>query len=624
MYDLLQAENITKSFGELVLFNNVSISIPKGRKTALLAKNGAGKTTLLRILAGEESSDSGKVVLRNDVSIGYLPQNPVFKAGATVFEVVYGTFSDVHQMFVAYEKAVAENDKDKMSELSVKLDAAGAWDIETRVNQALGHLGIEHPQKKMTELSGGQKKRVALASLIVRNPDLIILDEPTNHLDLDMIEWLEEFLNNRCQTLLMVTHDRYFLDRVCNEIIELDNQQLYVYKGNYTYFLEKRDERIQNFNAEVDKARNLLRIELEWMRRMPKARSTKAKSRIDAFYDLQEVATQTRHDESVKINISASRLGKKILEIAYINKSFGEQKLIKDFTYIFRRLEKVGIVGPNGCGKTTLLNIIAGEIQADSGKFEFGETVKVGYYKQDDPVFPQDKKVIDMVRDYADVVTLSDGNKMSVSQFLNYFLFPPSMQQQYVYKLSGGEIRRLYLVTILMQNPNFLILDEPTNNLDIMTLQVLENYLASYPGCVLTVSHDRFFLDKVADHIFVFKGEGVIKDYPGNYSDYYDIMQAEEKAAKKAKQAETTKQTKTTQISGDYSTRLTFNEKREKEQLEKDIEKLSQEKTESEEKMNHGNLPAEELVIISKRYAEIIDILDEKEMRWLELSEKRE
>lgn len=624
MFDLLQAENISKSYGDLVLFDEISLSIPRGRKTALLARNGAGKTTLLNILSGNDKPDSGKIVLRNDLRTGYLSQDPELNPEATVFESVLASFSHISEWLTAYEKAVAANDRKEMADLSSKLDAAGAWDIEVRVKQALGHLDINIPDAKIKTLSGGQRKRVALASVLVQKPDLLILDEPTNHLDLDMIEWLEEYLNSQCETLLMVTHDRYFLDRVCNEIIELDNKKLFTYKGNYTYFLEKREERMDNFNSEVEKARNLLRRELEWMRRMPKARGTKAKARVDAFYDLEEKASRKKYDDSIKINISSARLGKKILEIAYLNKSYGDNVLIKDFTYIFRRLEKVGVAGPNGCGKTTLMNIIAGLTESDSGKFEFGETVVIGYYRQEDPRFDLQKKVIDIVREVADVVTLADGSKMSVSQFLNYFLFPPPMQQQFASKLSGGELRRLYLVTILMQNPNFLILDEPTNNLDIMTLQVLENYLASFPGCVLAVSHDRFFLDKISDHLFVFKGNGLIKDYPGNYSDYYDLRREEERKEKLAARKTDVRKDEPPLIRNDYSARLTYKEKREKEMLEKELSELQTEKTEKEEALNSGQLSNEALTQYSRRLSELYKLIDEKEMRWLELSEKSE
>ena len=624
MFDLIQAENISKSFGDLVLFSDVSISIPRGRKTALLARNGAGKTTLLNIIAGLDKPDSGKIVMRSDLKIGYLPQDPVLNPDATVFESVLSAFGHIGLLISQYEKAVEANDKKSISELTVKLDASGAWDVEVRVNQALGHLDINIPDTKISTLSGGQKKRVALASVLVQQPDLLILDEPTNHLDLDMIEWLEEYLNNNCETLLMVTHDRYFLDRVCNEIIELDTKNLYTYKGNYTYFLEKRDERLDNFNAEVEKARNLLRRELEWMRRMPKARGTKAKARVDSFYDLEEKASQKKYDDRIKINISSARLGKKIIEIAYLNKKYDDNVLIKDFTYIFRRLEKIGVAGPNGCGKTTLMNIISGITEADSGKFEYGETVKIGYYKQEDPQFDLQKKVIDVVRNVADVVSLADGSKLSVSQFLNFFLFPPPMQQQHVNKLSGGELRRLYLVTILMQNPNFLILDEPTNNLDIMTLQVLENYLASFPGCVLAVSHDRFFLDKISDHLFVFTGKGIIKDYPGNYSDYVEIRNSELKKSKAEEKRNTVKKENIISIKNDYSARLTYKEKREKEITEKEIESLQREKTDTEIILNSGNLTTQELTEKSKRLSELYRIIDEKELRWLELSEKAE
>jgi len=614
-----QVENLTKSFGDLILFEDISFSIHKGQKFAMIAKNGAGKTTMLNIITKKDTADSGNIIFRNDVSVGYLEQNPVFNEEKTVFDEVFSSSNQLINLIRDYEKAVELDDKKAIEELLVKMDTLKAWDHEVRVKQILTELKILNLDQKIKELSGGQKKRLALANLLINKPDFIILDEPTNHLDIDMIEWLETYLINNTATLLMVTHDRYFLDRVCDNIIEIDDRKVFHYKGNYSYFLDKREERIANTNAEVDKARNLMRKELEWMRRMPKARSTKAKSRIDSFYDLQEKASTKKSDESIKLNVKTARLGKKILEISYLNKSFGDVKILKDFTYIFKRNEKIGIVGNNGTGKSTLLNIITGNIKADSGKFDVGETVVFGYYKQEGIKIDENKRVIDVVRDIAEVVELSDGHKMSVSQFLNYFLFPNDRQYIPVSKLSGGEKRRLYLMTVLMKNPNFLILDEPTNDLDIFTLNVLEDFLQNYQGCVIAVSHDRYFMDKVVDHVFAFEGDGKVKDFPGNYTIYLDKKEAEKKLISAKSKTDTSD--KNVRVKPERERKLTFNEKREFEQLEIDIATFEEEKEELEKQMNSGDLPSDELIKKANRFSQLLEILEEKENRWLELSE---
>jgi ATP-binding cassette subfamily F protein uup len=621
MISYLQVENITKSFGDLVLFEDISLSIHKDQKIALIAKNGTGKTSLLEIIAGNDTPDSGQITMKNDITVGYLEQDPKFDDQKTVIEEVYSSSSDVVSLLQTYHKVMAENDKYQLQDVLEKMDILKAWDHEVKVKQILAELKIENPDDKIATLSGGQKKRIALANLLINEPDILILDEPTNHLDLDMIEWLEEFLLNTKSSILMVTHDRYFLDRVCSDIIELDENQLFHYKGNYSYFLKKRDERIYNFNSEVDKARNLLRREREWINRTPMARTTKSKYRIENFYDLKDKAAQKKYDEKVKIDVKTSRLGKKILVINYLNKSFGDKQIIKDFTYTFSRNEKIGIIGKNGTGKTTFLNIITENIKADSGKFEIGETVVFGYYKQDGIKFKEDQRVIDIIKEIAEVVTLSDGKKFSASQFLQYFLFTPEMQYTRVEKLSGGEKRRLYLMTVLMRNPNFLILDEPTNDLDIMTLNVLEDYLMNFPGCVLIVSHDRYFMDKIVDHVFSFEGNGLIKDFPGNYTIYRQKkLQAEKNKPTTAQSSD--KQLKSKEPSNDYQNRLSYKEKYELEQLEKELEELESRKAKLETNINSGVLKQEELIEKSEELGQVIEEIESKEFRWLELNEK--
>ncbi|MBI5540062.1 MAG: ABC-F family ATP-binding cassette domain-containing protein [Bacteroidia bacterium] len=615
----LQAENITKSFGDLTLFENLSLSIHQDQKVAIVARNGAGKTTLLNIIAGTDQPDSGQIVLRNGITVGYLAQSLKLDETKTIFEEIYNSASEVMQIIKEYEIALVSDNKLRLEKALEKMEAAQAWDHEVKVHQIVAELQLPDGNIIIGNLSGGQKKRVALASLLINDPDLLILDEPTNHLDLEMIEWLEEFLSRSGCTLLMVTHDRYFLDRVCNEILELDNKTLYQYKGNYSYFLEKRSERIDVQNSEVEKARNLFRKELDWIRRMPKARTTKAKYRVEAFTEIQEKASQKIVEKNVEIKISAARLGNKILEISNLGKAYGEKLLIKDFTYMFRRFEKIGIIGKNGSGKTTFLNLITNLVKPDTGHFEYGETVVLGYYKQEDLKFKEGQRVIDIVKEIAEVVTPIEGKKLSVSQFLNYFLFTNAMQHTPVEKLSGGERRRLHLVTILMRNPNFLILDEPTNDLDIMTLNVLEEYLKEFPGCLVVVSHDRFFLDKISDHLFVFDGFGAIKDYPGNYSNYRDWAKKQIKVSDKTIKEK--KPEKEITISTEKAKKLTWKEKKEFETLESEIESLNNEKIEIEQKLSTGTLSSEEVTNSAKRLSEVLNLIDEKELRWLELSE---
>jgi ATP-binding cassette subfamily F protein uup len=617
MISYIQAENISKSFGNLLLFENISFSIHKNQKLALIAKNGAGKTSLLNILAGKDTADNGKITLKNDITIGYLEQDPYVDDNKTVLEEVFTSSNKIVNTIKDYNNAIKNDDKELLQTVMEQMDSLNAWDYEVKVKQILAELKITEYDVKIGQLSGGQKKRVALANVLINKPDILILDEPTNHLDLDMIEWLENFLMNMKSSLLMVTHDRYFLDCVCSDIIELDDKKMYHYKGNYSYFLEKRDARIHNFNSEVDKARNILKRELVWMNTSPRARTTKSKSRIEAFYDIESAAAFKKRDVKVKIDVNSARLGKKVLVLNYINKNFGDNVIIKDFNYTFSKNEKIGIIGKNGTGKTTLLNIITQDLKYDSGKYELGETVVFGYYRQEIMKFKPEHRVIDVIKEIAEVVTLGDGKKFSASQFLQYFLFTPEMQYTKVEKLSGGEKRRLYLMTVLMQNPNFLILDEPTNDLDILTLNVLEDYLMNFPGCLLIVSHDRYFMDKIVEHVFVFDGNGVVKDFPGNYSIYRNKKNKmlKSNAASKIK---TNKPEKAKPI----SERLSYNEKYEMEQIEKELKTLEKQKTEQEQLINSGTLNSKQLIEKSKEFGNTINSIETKELRWLELSEK--
>ena len=625
MVSFLQVDGLTKSFGDLVLFENITFGVAQGQKIGLIAKNGSGKTTLLNIIAGKEDYDEGSIVFRNDLRVGYLEQAPHYPEGLTVLQACFYSQNETVRLLAEYEQALMDNDTDKLNSLLERMDSLKAWDYEQRAKQILGELKIHNLEQKVESLSGGQLKRVALANVLITEPELIILDEPTNHLDLEMTEWLEDYLNRSTISILMVTHDRYFLDRVCSEIIEIDRKQIYQYKGNYSYYLEKRQERIDAQNAEVERASNLLRKELDWMRRQPQARGTKAKYRIDAFYELEKKVHQQREAGHVNLDVKASYIGSKIFDAVDVCKRFDDLKITDHFNYTFARYEKMGIVGNNGTGKSTFIKMLLGEIQPDSGHFDIGETVRFGYYSQEGLQFDEQMKVIDVVQNIAEYVDLGDGRKMGVSQFLNYFLFTPDRQHSYVYKLSGGEKRRLYLCTVLMRNPNFLVLDEPTNDLDIITLNVLEEYLRSFKGCVIVVSHDRYFMDKVVDHLLVFRGNADIKDFPGNYTQYrawkeeQDALKKQEEQALQSKQAVV--EEKSRRPEKEVKRRLTFKERKEFEALDAEIPALEAEKKELETAMSSGTLSTEELLAKSARITALIEELDEKTMRWLELSE---
>ncbi|NDW09504.1 ABC-F family ATP-binding cassette domain-containing protein [Dysgonomonas sp. 520] len=620
----LQVDGLTKSFGDLVLFGNISFGIAEGQRIGLIAKNGSGKTTLLNILAGKESYDEGSVVYRRDLQVAYLEQDPQFPENITVLEACFQSENDVTKLIAEYERVMESDDHSTLDEVLSKMDNLKAWDYEQRAKQILSQLKINNFDQKISELSGGQLKRVALANVLITEPDLIILDEPTNHLDLEMTEWLEEHLQRSRLSLLMVTHDRYFLDRVCSEIFEIDQKQLYQYKGNYSYYLEKRQERVEAQNAEIDRANNLLRKELDWMRRQPQARATKAKARIDAFYDLEKKAQQARDAGNVQLQMKGSYIGNKIFEAKHIYKSFGDLKILEDFNYVFSRYEKMGIVGNNGTGKSTFIKMLMGEVLPDKGEFDIGETVNFGYYSQDGLQFDEQMKVIDVVQDIAEVIDLGNGNRLTASQFLQHFLFAPEKQHNYVYKLSGGEKRRLYLCTVLIKNPNFLVLDEPTNDLDIVTLNILEEYLQSFKGCVIVVSHDRYFMDKVVDHLLAFRGNAQIKDFPGNYSQYREWKEVQDLLEKEAEDAAKTKDVKVkaeSPVKKEEKTKLSFKEKREFEELDKLIPQLEEEKSCLENELSSGTLSTEDLLAKSNRISELIDEIDEKTMRWMELSE---
>ncbi len=625
MVSYLQVDKLTKSFGNLLLFKDISFGIAQGQKVGLIAKNGSGKTTLLNILAGKEDYDSGSVVFRNDLRVGYLEQMPQYPEGLTVLQACFHSPNETVRLIAEYEQAMARGDSANLQDLLERMDLLKAWDYELRAKQILGQLKIHNYDQKVETLSGGQLKRVALANVLISEPELIILDEPTNHLDLEMTEWLEEYLSRANISILMVTHDRYFLDRVCGEIMEIDCRQIFQYKGNYSYYLEKREERISARNADVERANNLLRKELDWMRRQPQARGTKAKYRIDAFYELEKRAKQRRENGNVNLDVKASYIGSKIFEAEHVAKSFGDIKIVEDFNYVFARYEKMGIVGNNGTGKSTFIKMLIGEMEPDSGRFDIGETVRFGYYSQEGLQFDEQMKVIDVVQELAEYVDLGDGRKMGVSQFLNYFLFSPEKQHNYVYKLSGGEKRRLYLCTVLMRNPNFLVLDEPTNDLDIVTLNVLEEYLQSFKGCVIVVSHDRYFMDKVVDHLLVFRGNADIRDFPGNYTqyrawkEYQDQLEREKENARKVSPAP--EKDKGNRLEKPQKRKLTFKERKEYELLEADITRLEEEKGTLESEMSSGLLSNEDLLAKSGRIAEVIDEIDLKTLRWLELSE---
>jgi ATP-binding cassette subfamily F protein uup len=624
MISYLQAENIARRIGDQLLFENLSFNINKDDKVALIAVNGAGKTSLLDIMSGLEKSDDGFLSIRRGLRIAYLKQSPVLDDSNRIIDELFSTESELVQVIREYERSLISGSPEIVQKMTQLMDDYKAWDYEVAVKQILFKLKLTDLNAFIGTLSGGQKKRVALAKVLVEDADLLILDEPTNHLDLDMIEWLEEYLARTKKTLLMVTHDRYFLDRVCSVILELADNDLYRYEGNYEYFLEKKQNREYSEKMNTEKAKNLLKTELEWMRRMPKARRHKAKSRVESFYDIKERAANRPEDKSISINVNISRMGKKILEIKNISKSYGDKKVLSDFTYNFNRFEKVGLIGQNGSGKTTLLNIITGLTEPDRGTVEIGETIVFGYYRQDGIEFDDNMTVLDAVKNIAERVTVRDGTVLSITQFMNYFLFPPEKQYTLIRKLSGGEKRRLYLLTVLMKNPNFLILDEPTNDLDIITLNVLEEYLADFKGCVIVVSHDRYFMDKVVDHIFEYKENGVIKDFPGNYTQLRDKREDDDKqlfTSKYSKNSESV--TNPAKPAGkEKRAGLSFNEKREFEQLAVELADMESEKILLESEMSMGTLGAEELYQKSTRHGELMKLLDDKEMRWLELSEK--
>ena len=622
----LQVENLSRSVGARTLFHDISFGIAEGQKVGLIAQNGTGKSTLLNILGGKDSADAGSIVYRRDLRIGYLEQEPHYPMELTVIEACFWHGNSTTNLIREYERCLSTEGNPGLQDILDRMDHENAWDYESRSKQILGKLQITDFNQPLSQLSGGQLKRVALANVLITEPDFLILDEPTNHLDLTMIEWLEGYLSRSCMTLLMVTHDRYFLDRVCNVILEMDDQTVYPFHGNYAYYLEKRQERIDATNSMITRANNLYRTELDWMRRQPQARGHKARYREEAFYELEKVAKRRLIEESVKLEVKSTYIGSKIFEAEYVSKAFGEKVILRDFYYNFSRYEKMGIVGGNGTGKSTFIKMLLGQVLPDSGRFVVGETVRFGYFSQEGMQFDEQMKVIDVVRRIAEHIDLGGGKHLTAMQLLQHFMFSPQSQQSYVYKLSGGEKRRLYLCTVLMQNPNFLVLDEPTNDLDIITLQVLEEYLRNFKGCVIVVSHDRYFMDKVVDHLLVFRGEGNIKDFPGNYTQF---REAEDRAEKeKEKEVKTTSQAtvsaapaKAKPNFSEQKRRLSYKERLEYERLEKDIEALEAEKKQIEEALSSGTLSVADITTMSKRLPVLTDELDEKSLRWLELDE---
>lgn len=619
--NIISAENLSKSYSEKWLFKDISFGLNQGDKVALVGANGAGKSTLLKIIADLVQPDGGQVKINKDITYAYLPQEPNFEGDVTIEQVILQEDNVVSQTVKAYERAILDPDVDAdlMQDLLNKMDQYDAWEYESNVAQILGKLGLNDLTIKCSSLSGGQKKRVALAKLLLSSPDLIILDEPTNHLDLDAIEWLENKLNSHNVTLIMITHDRYFLDNVSNEVFELNAGKLYRHKGNYAYFLEKKADREVMTQATIDKAKNLLVKELEWMRRMPKARGTKAKYRIDAFHDLKDVATQDTSKDEVEINIGASRLGNKIIELKKVNKSYDGKPFIKDFTYTFKKFEKLGIVGKNGVGKSTFLNILTGKTQPDSGEIDLGTTLNIGYYTQHSDALNLDNRIIDEVREIAEYVTLGNGDTVSVSKLLEMFLFPPAMQYTPIHKLSGGEKRRLLLLKVLVKSPNFLILDEPTNDLDIDTLNVLEQFLESFGGCLILVSHDRYFMDKLVEQLFIFEGDGFIRPYNGNYSDYRNEIAELEKQAENQKKAPKVEAVVAAPVV--EKKKLSFKEQKELQDLEADMAQMEAQKKELEAKLNSSTAKPQELVDWAEQIARLTEKIEDKTLRWLELSE---
>ncbi len=618
----LQIEGLTKSYGDRMLFADVTFGINEGDKIGIVAKNGTGKSTMLRIIAGEEAPDSGTVTARSGLRIGYLPQLPVYSPGTTVLNACLMTDTPAAKAVGAYRKALASGDDMLIAEATHRMDEASAWNFEDRLTQLLAQLRINDTSQPMDHLSGGQRKRVALAATLLDEPSMLILDEPTNHLDLDVIEWLEAYLTKSRATLLMVTHDRYFLDRVCNRIIEIDRQELFSYDGNFEYYLRRREERYEAMAAELDRVRNTLRRETEWMRRQPQARAGKAKYRIDAYHDLRKRSMVNLSERKVNLDVDSSYIGSKIFEAEHISKSFGDKVILRDFSYVFARYEKLGIIGRNGAGKSTFIKMLMGLVDQDGGRWNVGETVRFGYYSQEGMEFDPDKRVIDAITDYAEEVSVNDGGaRYSPMQWLKRFMFEPSEQQKYIRTLSGGERCRLQLATVLMRSPNFLILDEPTNDLDIMTLGILEEYLAEFKGCLIVISHDRFFLDSIVDHLFVLDGTGEVYDFPGNYTEWRaweDERQRDTEASSKQSASEPVREK---QRSEPERQKLTFKERREFESLEAELEDLNDEKSQLEALFNSG-ASSEEIASASVRYQAVMQALDEKEMRWLELSEK--
>ncbi|GAB3830209.1 ABC-F family ATP-binding cassette domain-containing protein [Pontibacter rugosus] len=619
----LSAENISKSFSDRWLFKNLNFGLSQGQRVALVGVNGSGKTTLLNVLSGKLPPDGGSVSTRKEISIGYLGQNPEFQEELTVKENIFAMKNETLDLIQEYEAAMEDpnTSAEKMQHLMERMDELQAWDFEVKVKQVLSKLGINNLDVQVSNLSGGQRKRVAMARVLIEEPDMLILDEPTNHLDLETIEWLEGLLSTQNTTLLMVTHDRYFLDKVANEMAELDNGELYTYKGNYSYFLEKKAERELNAVAETEKARNLMRKELEWIRRMPKARGTKAKYRVDAFEELKEKAAKKTTGPQLELSVKTTRQGGKIIEVDHISKSFGEKIIVDDFSYVFKKKDRIGVVGPNGAGKSTFLNMLTGKLQPDAGEIDLGQTTVFGYYTQDELEFKDDQRVIDIAKEIAEVVEMANGEVITASQFLQHFQFPPAQQYTFVSKLSGGEKRRLQLLRVLIKNPNFLILDEPTNDLDIITLNILEDFLLNFGGCLLIVSHDRYFMDRLVEHLFVFEGEGQIRNFAGNYSDYREWQKEQDKVQQEVKAAAPAPVAIKKEEQPNAKRKLSYNEKREYEQLETEIKQETR-KNEIVEIMSSNTLTDhEKLTALAKELQDINTQLEEKELRWLELAE---
>jgi len=629
----LSVESISKSYGPKLLFDKISFGLNKSQRIGLIAKNGAGKSTLLKIIMGKEIPDEGNITFRKDISVIYLDQNPLFDENSTVLEAIYNTNNpslnavrDYERALLDFEKEYNEGTSVRLEECSAMMDKLEAWSVEAKIHEVLQRLKIAFLDKTIGTLSGGQKKRVALAKVLIDEPDLLILDEPTNHLDVEMIEWLENYLITRDLTLLLVSHDRYFLDSVCSEIIEIDAGKIFHYRGNFQYFVEKKAEREDMENSEIDKAKNLYRRELEWVRKMPRARGTKAKYRVDSFYEVKDKAFSKKVEEKLELSVKMTRLGGKILELIKLRKAYGSTPILNNFSYTFKKGEKIGIIGKNGVGKTTFLNMIMGKEQPDAGKIQTGETIVFGYYSQDGLILNEDKRVIEVVKDIADFIPLADGSKLTASQLLQKFQFNPDVQYNFVSKLSGGEKRRLYLMTVLIKNPNFLILDEPTNDLDILTLAVLEDFLTTFQGCVLIVTHDRYFMDKMVDHLFVFEGNGVVRDFPGNYTEYRDKKEQEEKQLKKEEtkiiapaKAEEPKE-EIPEVSANKK-KPSFKEKFEFEQLEKEIATLEEEKKKLTDLLNAGSSNHEDMIKWASDIGKLESELDDKSFRWMVLSE---